>query len=150
MLRDLYLQTSCEEQYAFRLYFARPEVSEKLTTPGTRIADFGVQSASIHLPHAENWQLEHPTEATEKFIFVLDKNVPKQNISTGFLPDLVAVMPGEVLEVSDVAELPGTTYIMLKAVQMQSDQPVYSPFDGTAYVNLSAKKDYLTSFQTPK
>jgi hypothetical protein len=148
LLRELHGQEGYENEPAFRVYYARPEAREKLITRGTRIADVGIQSASIFFVNAENWsgKLHHPGEAIQKFVFVLDKNVPKKNISTRFLLDHVAIMPGEILEVSDVAELPDTTCIMLKGAPMQTEQPVFSPFDGTEYVNFSAKKDYLASF----
>ena len=149
LLRDLYSQDDCKDRYAFRLYHARPEVAGKLSAPGTRIADFGVQSASIHLSNAENWVLDHPAEGTKRIIFVLDKNVPKKNISTNFLVDHVVVLPGEVLEISDCEERAGTTYVMLKAAGMQVDQPVYSSFDGSEYVNFHDKKAYFESFKKP-
>jgi hypothetical protein len=148
LLRDLHGQKSYENELAFRVYHASPAARERLTTRGTRIADLGIQSANIFFVNAENWngKLSHPVEAIQKFIFVFDKDVPKKNLSTGFLMDHVAIMPGEILEVSDVDERPDATYIMLKGVPMQAEQPVFSPFDGTEYVNFSAKKDYLASF----
>lgn len=148
LLRELHGQEDYQNELAFRVYYARPEAKEKLMTRGTCIADFGIQSASIFFINAENWsgKLEHPGEAIQKFVFVLDKDVPKKNVSIGFLPDHVTIMPCEILQVSDVAELPDTTYVMLKAAPVHIDQPVFSPFDGTEYVNFSAKKDYLASF----
>ena len=148
LLRELHGQESYENELAFRVYHASPAARERLTTRGTRIADLGIQSANIFFVNAENWngKLSHPVEAIQKFIFVFDKDVPKKNLSTGFLMDHVAIMPGEILEVSDVDERPDATYIMLKGVPMQAEQPVFSPFDGTEYVNFSAKKDYLASF----
>jgi hypothetical protein len=145
LLQDLHSQIDCEDRYAFRVLYARPEAVMRLTTPGTHIADLGIQSASIYLPNAEDWQLERPFDASKKFIFVLDKDVPKKNIATGFLGDHVVVLPGQVLEVGESVERAGTTYVMLKAPQQHVDQPIYNPFNGMECPSFSDKVAYLAS-----
>ncbi|NIM40309.1 MAG: hypothetical protein GTN84_03655 [Hydrogenophaga sp.] len=145
LLEDLRSQCDCDNQYAFRVQYVRPEAVTRLTTPGTHIADLGIQSASIHLPNAEDWQLERPVDASKKFIFVLGKDVPKKNIATGFLVDHVVVLPGQILEIGDSVERAGTTYVMLKAAHQQVDQPIYNPFDGMECSNFADKTAYLAS-----
>lgn len=145
LLQDLHSQNDCEDRYAFRVQYARPEAVARLTTPGTHIADFGIQSASIHLPNAEDWRLERPVDASKKFIFVLDKDVPKKNIATGFLVDHLVVLPGQILKVGESVERAGTIYVMLKAAHQHVDQPIYSPFDGKECPNFSDKTAYLAS-----
>jgi len=147
LLRDLYQQKDYQG-YAFRLFYARPEVADKVFTPGTRVADFATQSASIHLGHAHEWMklgVEHEAKATQAIILVFDTKVPKKNIASGFLMDHVLVMPGEVFEVSEKEERPDAIYVMLKHVQLQDHEPVYSSFDGTELVDFHDKKAHLDS-----
>jgi hypothetical protein len=145
LLKDLRAQNNCEATIAFRLHYAKPECVQLLTTPGTLVADFGVTSANIHLKNAEDWLLSHPDDATEKIIIVLGPNVPKKNISIGFLMDHVAVLPGEVLKVSDCVKEGGLIYVLLEeANDSPPHEPVYSPFDGTAYSDFYAKKAALS------
>lgn len=148
LLQAVHAQRDCEPRHAFRVHHARPEAVAHLTTPGSLIADFGVQSASIHLPNAKNWLLEHPNDATEKFIFVLDKDVPKKNVATGFLVDHLLVLPGEVLQVVEAQQRDGTTYVMLRQTGSTADRAVHSPFDGTVYERFAEKQARLASWLT--
>lgn len=147
LLQELHGQADCDGRLAYRTLYACPEATFRLTTPGTCIADFGVQSASIHLPHAENWKLEHPDQASEKFILVIAEDVPKKNISTDFLLDHVVILPGTVLEVVEFEKRQDATYVLLQAAPHDLPATIYSSFDGKAIENFSRAKDFLSSLQ---
>lgn len=147
LLKELHQQSDWNGQCAYRVFHACPEAAARLTTPGTCIADLGVQSASIHLPHAQQWQLEHPARASQRFIFVLAGDVPKKNIATGFLLDHVVVLPATLLEVAECTQRQDATYVLLKAAQPQEHQAIYSPFDGQAYESFARAKDLLKAFE---
>lgn len=123
---------------AYRSAFITPEGAEKIKNGvGQVFKDSGVQSASATVRNAtewENWATEEAEErgnATQQVVYVFDKSIPKKNLSTNFLPDHVAVAPGEPMQVLAVQAADNKLFVYLSKPSKVPDY-TYNLFDGSS------------------
>jgi len=72
---------------------------------GDVVVDQGYMSASAIVRNSINWLegwVDSVTEAPEKVMFIISKDVPKKIAGTGMLADHVLVKPGELVKVSAI------------------------------------------------
>ncbi|WP_455928846.1 hypothetical protein [Pseudomonas fluorescens] len=139
---DMFLEEFNElnsfEGKAYRSAFVTPEGAEKIKNGvGQVFKDPGVQSASATVRNAtewENWATEEAEErgnATQQVVYVFDESLPKKNLSTSFLPDHVAVAPGEPMQVLAVQEADNKLFVYLSKPSKVPEY-TYSLFDGSS------------------
>lgn len=98
----------------------------------------GVQSASTQAINAFGWLSEWSggvakADATEKAIFVLDRDIPKVNIATNMLPDHVGVAPRVLMKVLAVREVDKILFVYVTAPTKMPDH-TYSLADGAQII----------------
>ncbi|QXI56959.1 hypothetical protein HU759_017770 [Pseudomonas sp. OE 28.3] len=139
---DMFLEEFDElnsfEGKAYRSAFVTPEGAEKIKNGvGQVFKDSGVQSASATVRNAtewESWATEEAEErgnATQQVVYVFDESLPKKNLSTSFLPDHVAVAPGEPMQVLAVQEADNKLFVYLSKPSKVPEY-TYSLFDGSS------------------
>jgi len=125
------------EGKAYRSAFVTADGAEKIKQGvGHVFQDAGVQSASATVRNVtewENWateQAEEQADATQQVVYVFDESIPKKNLSTGFVPDHVAVAPGQPMQVLDVQEADNKLFVYLTKPSTVPDY-TYNLYDGS-------------------
>ncbi|HEX7817083.1 dermonecrotic toxin domain-containing protein [Dyella sp.] len=101
---------------------------------GKTFMDTGIQSASTQPFNAFAWDrwADHtgPAEANQRVMYVFDESIPKKNLSTGHLPDHVAVAPDTLMKVMATKEKDGVLFVYM-SFPTRLPEKVFNPFDGT-------------------
>lgn len=107
---------------AYRSAFVTPEGAERIKNGvGQVFLDDGVQSGSVSAFNSADWEgwatnVAHKRgNASQPVVFVMDETIPKKNLSTGFLPDHVAVGPKTPMKVLSVKEQGGRLFVYMTA-----------------------------------
>ena len=134
------------KSFLYRSIKVQPEGLRTLKEKGRRVADFGVQSATVTKRSAMEWGktwAQDASSAPENVMLVFGMDVPKINLASGLFADHVAIFPGENLEVIEAMTTERnnkkTTYILLgKPADSELQRPVHSLFSGEVISTYSA------------
>jgi RHS repeat-associated protein len=122
------------EGKSYRATYVTPAVAKKLEkADGTIFSDTGIQSASTQRINVSGWHSwEEDSRVAQGFsvktTFIFDATVPQKNLSTGFLPDHVAVAPNTRLKVAAAKRDRDTLYVYFVNAGSQTGKarPIYS------------------------
>lgn len=120
---------------AYRALLVEKGGYETLATIGETVADDSVQTASTLLVNGRDW-FNHACRCEtrkdlHKVLLIFDKSVPKKNMSTGYLPDHVAIPPNVVASVVYAREHDDVLVVGLAyAGDQGASHDVKSMFDG--------------------
>lgn len=139
MFLEEFGQLNSYEGKAYRSAFVTAEGAEKIKqSVGGVFKDEGVQSASVSVRNVAEWeswateQAEELADATQQVVYVFDESIPKKNLSTPFVPDHVAVAPGQPMQVLAVQEVDNKLFVYLSKPAKVSGL-TYNLYDGSIF-----------------